>query len=132
MEGSKPSVLSLRIYYEDTDCGGVVYYANYLRYFERARTERLRDCGMDLAEWMDRGAGFVVSKAEISYLAPARYSDLLTIETTVKNLGRASVTFHHRVKNQSGLAVADSDIVLVFVKNGRPVRIPAEIASKLV
>ncbi|MBI3995048.1 MAG: YbgC/FadM family acyl-CoA thioesterase, partial [Nitrospirae bacterium] len=100
MEREKKSRLSVRIYYEDTDCGGVVYYANYLRYFERARTEYLRDRGVDLGTWAEKGLYFVVSRVEIVYKAPARYSDLLQIETAVTDLSKASLTFSHAVRDQ--------------------------------
>lgn len=129
MEREKKSRLSVRIYYEDTDCGGVVYYANYLRYFERARTEYLRDRGVDLGTWAEKGLYFVVSRVEIVYKAPARYSDLLQIETAVTDLSKASLTFSHAVRDQNGRLIADSTVVLVCVSQSRPRRIPDEIAS---
>ena len=129
MEREKKSRLSVRIYYEDTDCGGVVYYANYLRYFERARTEYLRDRGVDLGTWAEKGLYFVVSRVEIVYKAPARYSDLLEIETAVTDLSKASLTFSHAVRDQNGRLIADSTVVLVCVSQSRPRRIPDEIAS---
>ena len=129
MEREKKSRLSVRIYYEDTDCGGVVYYANYLRYFERARTEYLRERGVDLGTWGEKGLYFVVSRVEIVYKAPARYSDLLEIETAVTDLSKASLTFSHAVRDQNGRLIADSTVVLVCVSQSRPRRIPDEIAS---
>ncbi|MFA6281569.1 MAG: YbgC/FadM family acyl-CoA thioesterase, partial [Candidatus Omnitrophota bacterium] len=74
-----------RIYYHDTDCGGVVYYANYLKYLEEARTEYMRERGLDLKELAGTGLLFVVKKVEIEYKSPARYADLLEIST---KLGR--------------------------------------------
>ncbi|MBI3994666.1 MAG: YbgC/FadM family acyl-CoA thioesterase, partial [Nitrospirae bacterium] len=106
-----------------------VYYANYLRYFERARTEYLRDRGVDLGAWAEKGLYFVVSRVEIDYKAPARYSDLIEIETAVTDLSKASLTFSHAVRDQSGRLIADSTVVLVCVSQSRPRRIPDEIAS---
>lgn len=125
------SRMSIRIYYEDTDCGGVVYYANYLRYFERARTEYLRERGVDLRTWADKGLYFVVSHVEVDYKAPAYYSDLLEIETSVTDFSKASLTFLHAVRDQRQGRVAESSVVLVCVSKGRPRRIPEEIASIL-
>jgi acyl-CoA thioester hydrolase len=125
------SRMSIRIYYEDTDCGGVVYYANYLRYFERARTEYLRERGVDLRTWADKGLYFVVSRVEVAYKAPAYYSDLLEIETSVSEFSKASLTFLHAVRDQRSRRVAESRVVLVCVSKGRPRRIPEAIASFL-
>ncbi len=133
MEGQPKSRLTVRIYYEDTDCGGVVYYANYLRYFERARTEYLRERGVDLGAWSDKGLYFVVSRVEIDYTAPARYSDLLEIETGVTDRSKASITFSHTVRDQNGRLIAESIVVLVCVSSGRPRprRLPDEIIAVL-
>lgn len=128
-EGQRKGHLSIRIYYEDTDCGGVVYYANYLRYLERARTEFLREGGIELRTWADKGLYFVVSRVEIDYKAPAGYSDLLEIETTVAGLSKARITFSHTVRDQNRRLIAVSSVVLVCVSDGRPRRIPEEIVS---
>jgi len=86
--------LKVRVYYEDTDAGGIVYYANYLKYYERARTEWLRQKGIDqsLLATTERRL-FVVKNVEIQYLRPARLDDELTIQTEVSHLGRASIRF---------------------------------------
>lgn len=128
-ERQKKSLLTVRIYYEDTDCGGVVYYANYLRYFERARTEYLRERGVDLGTWAEKGLYFVVSRVEMDYRAPARYSDLLEIETAVTARSKASLTFSHAVRDQNGRLIAESVVVLVCVSGGRPRRLPDEIIA---
>ncbi len=88
----------VRIYYEDTDCGGVVYYANYLRYFERARTHFLDALGFDLAALLNEGVVFVVTEARIRYRSPARYGDELRIESRITDVGGASIVFEHRVE----------------------------------
>jgi len=129
VEKHKKSFLNVRIYYEDTDCGGVVYYANYLRYFERARTEYLRERGVELGAWAEKGLYFVVSRVEIDYKAPGRYSDLLEIETVMTGLSKASMTFSHSVRDQNGRLIADSMVILVCVSGDRPRKIPDEISS---
>lgn len=125
------STLNVRIYYEDTDCGGVVYYANYLRYFERARTELLREAGVDLAPFSQKGTYFVVTRAGIVYKAPAGYQDLLRIETEISELSRVRMTFTHDVYNHQDRLVVRGDVILACVSGGRPRRMPEEIFSCL-
>jgi acyl-CoA thioester hydrolase len=93
--------MDIRIYYEDTDCGGVVYYANYLKYFERARTDYLERRGLSVAGLMREGTTFVVVHVEVEYRSPARYGDTLLIDTIVSDLNAASLTFAHVVKDKS-------------------------------
>ncbi|MGN4074515.1 tol-pal system-associated acyl-CoA thioesterase [Burkholderia gladioli] len=84
----------VRVYYEDTDAGGIVYYANYLRFFERARTEWLRACGLDQRRLAaETGAMFVVRDTAVDYRAPARLDDPLTIVSRIERFGRASLIF---------------------------------------
>ena len=84
----------VRVYYEDTDAGGVVYYANYLRFMERARTELLRHHGFEQDELREReGVIFAVRSVQVDYLAPARFNDLLQVRTGILQAGRASLTF---------------------------------------
>ena len=87
--------MEIRVYYEDTDCGGVVYYANYLKYFERARTEYLESRGQSVAALMEQGTVFVVVHAEVHYRSPGRYGETLVVDTVVSDVTRASVTFAH-------------------------------------
>ena len=109
--------MDIRIYYEDTDCGGVVYYANYLKYFERARTQYLEDRGLSVAELMKAGRVFVVVHAEVDYRAPARYGDTLEIETIISDMNPAAITFSHvvrerqirRVEVEGASRLADTD-----------------------
>jgi acyl-CoA thioester hydrolase len=125
--------IPVRIYYEDTDCGGVVYYANYLKYFERGRTEFLRDLGVSLQELKEKGAVFVVRKAEVEYLSPCRYDDLLTVETVVSSTSGATITFVHSIRR--GVEEIDSvrgTVVLAAVgRDGRPTRIPDVLTQAL-
>ena len=90
--------MEVRIYYEDTDCGGVVYYGNYLKYFERARTQYLEERGLSVAGYMKEGTVFVVVHAEVDYRSPARYGDRLIIETVVSDVTAASFSFSHVIR----------------------------------
>lgn len=125
--------MPIRIYYEDTDCGGVVYYANYLRYFERGRTEFLRDLGVSLPELHLKGIVFVVTKAEVQYMAPCKYGDLLILETLLAGASRATITFEHTVKIEgSGNAAIKGTVVLAAVDaNGKPARLPEDLKTAL-
>lgn len=121
------------IYYEDTDCGGVVYYANYLRYFERARTKALLNRGVDPAEWMRKDVLFTVTRAEVGYKGPAAYGDTLLIETAIENAKGPRLTFTYKVTIKNGgrlVATGRTDMACV---NGdmKPRRIPPEILEKI-
>lgn len=94
-------LMEIRIYYEDTDCGGVVYYANYLKYFERARTHYLEERGVSVAALLKEGTQFMVVHAELDYRSPARYGDTLVIETKLAETGKASLTFAHVIREQT-------------------------------
>ena len=93
--------MEVKIYYEDTDRGGVVYYANYLKYFERARTHYLEEQGLSVSGLMKEGTVFVVVRAELDYRSPARYGDTLLVDTVVSDLSTASMTFAHIVKEKA-------------------------------
>jgi acyl-CoA thioester hydrolase len=122
-------LLKVKIYYEDTDCGGVVYYANYLKYFERARTELFESCGMELKKLMDEGTFFVVAEAFLKYLAPGKYGDVFCIETTVDKIGAASILFGHRVvREATGEALVEGTVKIGCVgRNLRPMRLRSDI-----
>lgn len=125
--------MQIRVYYEDTDCGGVVYYANFLRYFERARTEFLRERGFEVAAYAAAGLLFVVSHAEIAYHAPARYNDLLDIETAVVDVTRTSLTFGHAIRRfGDDRAIVEGAARLVCVdERGKPRRLPEDLTRLL-
>ncbi len=108
--------MEIRIYYEDTDCGGVVYYANYLKYFERARTQYLEERGVSVSGLRDQGTQFVVVHAELDYRSPARYGDTLIVDTKLAAVGQASVTFAHVLRERtSGRLVVEGSAKLVTV-----------------
>jgi len=93
----------VRVYYEDTDSGGVVYYANYLRFMERARTEWLRSFGIEQDQLVQRdGLIFVVRHIDVNYLKPARFNDALRVTVVVHERGRASLTFEQQVLRGDG------------------------------
>ncbi|GBE14913.1 acyl-CoA thioester hydrolase YbgC [bacterium BMS3Abin14] len=123
------SNIEYRVCYEDTDSGGVVYYGNYLRYFERGRTECLRARGCTVKQLDDQGFLFPVIHAEINYRSPGFYDDLIRIETGVVRMGRTSVTFEHRIFRSADdtLMVEGRTTVVCVGRNLRPKRIPKEI-----
>jgi acyl-CoA thioester hydrolase len=117
---------SFRVYYEDTDAGGVVYHANYLRYAERARTEALRQAGIPHAELVERfNLMFMVHRAEIDYVRPARLDDTLTVETETMDVGGATVLLRQTVRGPNGLcATLRIKLACVRIGGNRPARIP--------
>ena len=108
----------IRIYYEDTDCGGIVYYANYLKYFERARTQYLEERGLSVAWLMKEGTVFVVVHAEVDYRSPAHYGDRLRIETVVSNISAASFTFSHVIRERESQRVVVEGSARLAAVNG--------------
>jgi acyl-CoA thioester hydrolase len=97
--------MEVRVYYEDTDCGGVVYYGNYLKYFERGRTQYLEERGLSVAGFMKEDTVFVVVHAEVDYRSPARYGDRLIIETVVSDVTAASFSFSHVIRERESQRV---------------------------
>jgi acyl-CoA thioester hydrolase len=125
--------MNIRIYYEDTDCGGVVYYANYLKYFERARTHYLEERGLSVSGLMNEGTVFVVVHAEVDYRSPGRYGETLVIDTSVSDVTPASFTFAHVVKEKSsGRVVVEGSARLAATDgNGKVKRLDKAIAAAL-
>jgi acyl-CoA thioester hydrolase len=122
----------IRVYFEDTDAAGIVYYANYLKFAERARTDMLRDLGTSHADMMKQdGLVLVVRRCRIEYLKPARLDDLLTVETRLAKLGGASVDLVQRVLRGSELLVELEVLVVCIDRNGRPRRIPDSVRRAL-
>jgi acyl-CoA thioester hydrolase len=123
---------TVRVYYEDTDAGGVVYYANYLKFFERCRTEWLRALGVDQAQLArDDGLQFVVSELHCRYLRPARPDDELRVEARLAAAARCSLRFDQRaLRGAELLAQAQVTIACVDARNGRPQRLPDSILAR--
>jgi acyl-CoA thioester hydrolase len=123
----------VRVYYEDTDVGGVVYYANYLRFFERARTEWLRAIGFEQRQLKaESGIVFAVRSVQIDYLRPAVLDDALQVEAAVSELGRASMHFRQRLlRDDEVLSTALVKVVSLDGETFRPVAIPAPIRERI-
>jgi len=126
-------LMDVKVYYEDTDCGNVVYYANYLRYMERARTEYLAARGYSVKQLMEEGTIFMVLRAEIDYKSPARYGDTIEIETWVTNATRVTMVFEHIMRDKAThRTIVQCRAKIVFVDSqGRPKRLPEEYVEKL-
>jgi acyl-CoA thioester hydrolase len=124
----------VRVYYEDTDAGGVVYYANYLKFMERARTEWLRLLGFDQATLMrDAAILFAVRRVDIDYLMPARLDDQLSVEVVTAAVGRASLTFHQPILRPPGDLISRATVKIVCLDGNtfRPTAIPGNILEKI-
>jgi len=126
-------VMPLRVYYEDTDAAGIVYYANYLRFAERARSEFLRLLGIDQRALRERdGLVFAVRRAALDYLAPARLDDLLELRSTLTAVRAASVEALQRVLLDGHLLVdIRVQVAAVAVASGRAARLPAGVRRRL-
>ena len=127
-----PFILPVRVYWEDTDAGGVVYYANYLKFFERARTEWLRSLGVNQQALKEEAGGiFVVSEATIKYHRSARLDDRLTITAGLQHAGKASVVFVQQARHggPDGDLLAEATVRVGWVQEQtmRPARMPEEI-----
>jgi acyl-CoA thioester hydrolase len=125
--------MEIRVYYEDTDAGGVVYHANYLHYFERGRTEHLRDRGLQVGELAAQGYVFPVVRLEIDYLAPARHDELLRVETSVLEVRKTSFTVGQQaVRVSDGKLLAAGKVTLVCVNpQMKARRLPDEVLRAL-
>lgn len=116
-----------KIYYHDTDCGGVVYYANYLKYLEEARTEYLLGRGIELTKLAEKGIWFVVARVEIDYKAPAHYQEKLLVSARVEEIKLSTVKFFQEIR-KGDVRVVKATTTLVCVGNDlRPMRVPEEI-----
>ncbi|MHA1600870.1 MAG: tol-pal system-associated acyl-CoA thioesterase [Alphaproteobacteria bacterium] len=124
--------MPIRVYYEDTDAGGIVYYANYLKFAERARTEMLRLIGVNQSEMADRyGLVFAVRSCAVEFLRPARFDDLIEVRSQLVKLAAATVSAAQAVwRGTEELARLDLRVACVR-QNGRPARIPAAVRQAL-
>jgi len=123
----------VRVYYEDTDSGGVVYYANYLKFMERARTEWLRALGFEQDDLLNElGILFAVRRAEIDYLRPARFNDALHVTASIKNKGKASLLFQHEIRAAGDgqlLCRGQIRVACLDAAGFRPTSIPEQILT---
>ncbi|MBA3031475.1 MAG: tol-pal system-associated acyl-CoA thioesterase [Gammaproteobacteria bacterium] len=125
--------LFVRVYYEDTDAGGVVYYANYLKYLERARTELLRELGFEQHQLAgEAGLAFAVRSLAVEYLKPAKLDDQLEVATTVEALGRAQVTFAQSIRRaDETLLTATVRVACLDIARGKATAMPPSLHEKL-
>ena len=133
MAGIKTFSLSIRIYFEDTDSGGVVYHSNYLKFMERARTEWLRSIGIDQRHLkQDNHIMFVVHRIDIQYKLPARFNDDLIVKSELKNIGSSKIEFRQMIyRNDEMLIDANVDIACIDSEKFKPVRIPPTIKQTM-
>ncbi|MBC3764715.1 tol-pal system-associated acyl-CoA thioesterase [Neptunicella marina] len=124
---------SVRVYYEDTDAGGIVYYANYLKFLERARTEWLRELGIEQDELLTRHIGFVVRQVNMDNLRAAVFNAQLVIRSRIVQLKKASLVFHQQIFNQQNELLVDATIHIACVDLAkmRAIAIPSHIREEL-
>ena len=124
--------LTVRVYYEDTDLAGIVYYANYLKFIERARTEYVRAVGIDQGRMRDdEGVVFAVRRVEADYIKSAKFDDVLDVVTTVESMTPARLVMR-QVVERDGDTLFEALVTLVALsESGRPARLPAEIRQAL-
>ena len=135
-QAHKPFYWPVRIYWQDTDAGGIVHHANYLNFFERARTEWLRALGIGQQSLRETTGGmFVVSQANLSYVKSARLDDELLLTTSLTEAGRVAITIRHQALRETlgvNLLLCEANLRLAWVNaDGKPARIPPVILSTL-
>ncbi|WP_170416753.1 tol-pal system-associated acyl-CoA thioesterase [Ruegeria atlantica] len=130
-EADEPNkhIFPIRVYYEDTDMGGVVYHANYLKFIERARSDYVRRLGNDQNAMRDGGIVWVVRRIEADYLAPAKFDDELIVETWLSSISGVRLTMEQLVKRGETEIFRASVTAVCMNAQGKPVRLPAEIRA---
>src|SRR3990167_8683020 len=124
----KPVHFPCRVYYENTEAAGIVYYAAYLKFIERARTELLRSLGHDHVDLMRQNIAFAVRSLQIDYLRPAKLDDLLTVESRIDSLGRAQLVFFQSIfRDKERLLDATIRIACIDPSRGKAIAMPATI-----
>ena len=122
----------VRVYYEDTDLAGIVYYANYLKFIERGRSEMLRAAGFDQTQIKtEADVVFAVRRVVADYLAPARFDDLLDVETEVTDLTAARIVLDQKVTRAGEVLFAAQVTLVALTSQGRPTRLPADVRRAL-
>ncbi len=122
---------TVRVLFADTDAMGIVYYANYLKWFETGRVELMRKLGMAYRELTRIGVHLPVTEAAVRYLSPARYDDLLAVHAEIRGCRRASIAFGYRIEREDGALLADGETVHAFTDNdGKIIRVPDSFLEK--
>ncbi|MEM9577756.1 MAG: tol-pal system-associated acyl-CoA thioesterase [Pseudomonadota bacterium] len=124
-------VFPIRVYYEDTDMAGIVYYANYLRYIERARSDWVREIGIDQLEMKSHGVVFAVRRVEADYIAPALFDDRLEVRTEMTDLTSVRMMMAQRIFRKDTLIFAAQVTIVCIGAGGKPARLPAKLRSAL-
>ena len=122
---------TFRVYYEDTDMAGVVYYANYLKFIERARSDALREAGVDQRAMREAGLVFVVTRLEADYVAPARYDDVIAVTTETAEIKGASAALRQVVTRNGETLFRSLVRFACMTTEGRPQRMPPETKAAL-
>lgn len=128
-----PSILPIRIYYEDTDFSGFVYHARYLHFFERGRTEALRELGIDQSALYVAEGGpfaFVVRRMSIEYHRPARMDDVVSVETRIIELGAATIRMAQAIRRGETL-LCEAGVIIAFLGGGKARKLPPDLRGKL-
>ena len=127
------NTIEVKIYYEDTDAGNMVYYANYLKYMERGRTEFLADHGFSVSEMASQGTVFVVARVEIDYRSSARLGETIAVKTSLSEITRTSILFGTTMTDKTtGRLICEATARLVCLDaNGKIKRVPAEMIEKI-
>jgi len=122
----------VRVYYEDTDAGGVVYHASYLAFYERARTEMLRQRHFNQHVLLEEQVAFVVRRMTVEFIAAARLDDLLEIHTEVTSMTRATMTFTQRIVNAEGRVLNEADVLIACINPHlmKPIALPKSIVAE--
>jgi acyl-CoA thioester hydrolase len=124
---------SVRVYYEDTDAGGIVYYANYLKFFERARTEWLRELGFSQSKFLEHSIGFVVKRVEMDNVAPARFDQQLQVQTEIDEVKRVSLLFRQKIVDEQQKTVVNAlvKVACVDLAKMKPIAIPQAVIEEI-
>ncbi len=122
----------VRVYYEDTDAGGVVYHASYIAFYERARTEMLRQRQFNQQVLLEQQIGFVVRRITVDYLAAARLDDLLEIQSEVTAISRATMTFKQRIVDADGRVLNEAEVLIACINPHlmKPIALPKSIVAE--
>ncbi len=127
-----PHQVSVRVYYEDTDLAGIVYYANYLKFIERARSEWVASLGIDqMALRAAQGVVFAVRRVEADYLRPARFGDDLVVETVLQSIGGARLVLEQVITRRAERVFVALVTLVCLTEDGHAARVPADVRARL-
>lgn len=120
---------AIRVFYEDTDMAGIVYYANYLRYIERARSDWVRQIGIDQLAMKEQGVVFAVRRVEAYYIAPAQFDDVLDVRTVLTQRSAARMVMRQQIWRGESLIFAADVTIVCIAASGKPARLPAKLRA---